>query len=464
MVAQNQKVDCEWFIKLEEDTYRKHQEQAEQEIVQKLNLLFFNFIFLSILRQWGAQKGCRYHGHRTIKIRLKSGRVWEIDSPVFIKAPDKKKGRGRPKRRKNVLFHLGLELLGFVDRKSPTLVQQCVTMAVLAPSFKVGAQVLNNLGVQMNPCLLQNIVYNFGEMALSARVACHADSAWKKPHLRIQVCVDAGRIRQRKSKRGRRSKGQKRQGFHTDWIAPWQFVINLFDENGNIIRSTPAIIDGTCGNIDDFFALLEQHLRELNLEEVQEIVFCADGGNGIWIRFAELVQKLGLKKYDFVLDYTHAKQNMTIVKNLVVKGLKLEPGSKEARKIHRKMDDMLWNGDIKGLKAMVQEQLKHKRKLKGKALKKLNEYFGDHEKFQYASCRSRNLPIGSGAIESAIRRVINLRIKSPGMFWKRENAEKMIFLRAIVVIGKLRQAYANLFTYRHNNLSDNELESLPMVA
>ena len=37
--------------------------------------------------------------------------------------------------------------------------------------------------------------------------------------------------------------------------------------------------------------------------------------------------------------------------------------------------------------------------------------------------------LGSGAVESAIRRVINLRLKGNGMFWTEENAESMLGFR-----------------------------------
>ena len=47
--------------------------------------------------------------------------------------------------------------------------------------------------------------------------------------------------------------------------------------------------------------------------------------------------------------------------------------------------------------------------------------------------------------DNPIRRVINLRVKGAGMFWKRENAEKMIFLRSIVLTGKLKTAYHKAF-------------------
>ena len=55
---------------------------------------------------------------------------------------------------------------------------------------------------------------------------------------------------------------------------------------------------------------------------------------------------------------------------------------------------------------------------------------------QYARFRKLNLPCGSGAVESAIRRVINLRLKGPGLFWRRETAETFLFLRAQLLSGR----------------------------
>ena len=44
--------------------------------------------------------------------------------------------------------------------------------------------------------------------------------------------------------------------------------------------------------------------------------------------------------------------------------------------------------------------------------------------FAAVGCR-----LGSGAIESAIRRVINLRLKGNSISWYEENAEGMLMLR-----------------------------------
>jgi hypothetical protein len=46
------------------------------------------------------------------------------------------------------------------------------------------------------------------------------------------------------------------------------------------------------------------------------------------------------------------------------------------------------------------------------------------------------VPCGSGCVESAIRRVINLRLKAPGTFWTPEMAECFLFLRSQLLSGR----------------------------
>ncbi len=45
----------------------------------------------------------------------------------------------------------------------------------------------------------------------------------------------------------------------------------------------------------------------------------------------------------------------------------------------------------------------------------------------YAAMRALHMPIGSGAIESAVRRVINLRLKSPAYFGMRTRLRKYCY-------------------------------------
>ena len=97
-------------------------------------------------------------------------------------------------------------------------------------------------------------------------------------------------------------------------------------------------------------------------------------------------------------------------------------------------------------------------------MKKLSEYFGDHAKFQYREFRENGLPTGSGTVESAIRRVINLRIKGTGLFWIREHAENVIMLRSLVLTGKLKAACRKGLQMTRNMFYNDMLNVLPLAA
>jgi hypothetical protein len=51
--------------------------------------------------------------------------------------------------------------------------------------------------------------------------------------------------------------------------------------------------------------------------------------------------------------------------------------------------------------------------------------------FDYKEALARDLPIGSGAIESAHRYVIQDRLKLAGAWWTAENAHNMLALRTL---------------------------------
>ena len=55
---------------------------------------------------------------------------------------------------------------------------------------------------------------------------------------------------------------------------------------------------------------------------------------------------------------------------------------------------------------------------------------------RYKAFQDRGLPIGSGAVESAVRQVVNLRLKSNGMFWLQEHAEYLLHLCAFLRAGR----------------------------
>jgi hypothetical protein len=72
-----------------------------------------------------------------------------------------------------------------------------------------------------------------------------------------------------------------------------------------------------------------------------------------------------------------------------------------------------------------------------KAIRKHRAYFIKHQhRMAYAQLLALKLPIGSGAIDSAVRRVVNLRLKGPSLFWCRASAEARLLWRSYYKAGR----------------------------
>ncbi len=69
---------------------------------------------------------------------------------------------------------------------------------------------------------------------------------------------------------------------------------------------------------------------------------------------------------------------------------------------------------------------------------------GEAGHLDYARFRRRGVPLGSGAIESAIRRVVNLRLKGNSLTWYQENAEGMLMLRCLVLSKRWDDTFASI--------------------
>ena len=70
-------------------------------------------------------------------------------------------------------------------------------------------------------------------------------------------------------------------------------------------------------------------------------------------------------------------------------------------------------------------------------LKRERNYFiKNTSRMNYGEVAEKKMPIGSGAIESTIRRVINLRLKGPCIFLHEDSADEMIMLRSYYKSGR----------------------------
>jgi hypothetical protein len=254
----------------------------------------------------------------------------------------------------------------------------------------------------------------------------------------LVISPDGGRLRERRRKRGKIPQHQKRHGFHTEWKEPKLFTLYLTDHKGDIVKKFKPLHDATMEKADGMFALLENYLRSLPIEQLERVVFCGDGGEWIWKGVEKLCQRMGFAEHTVfqVLDYTHAKQNLQNIIDLV------KPDKQALAK--GRWRHFLWHGMFDALGKDIEKTVTNAAK-REQALKKFNHYFtANRERMRYAYFKENGLPCGSGHVESAIRRVINLRLKAPGTFWLKEMAECFLFLRSQLLSGRWEIFMGNL--------------------
>ena len=149
-----------------------------------------------------------------------------------------------------------------------------------------------------------------------------------------------------------------------------------------------------------------------------------------WSGVDALCQRRGLDqgRVHQVIDDTHAKQNLPALIDWLPARLQREG------RLAKQWWDGLWQGDLEALHQSVCETLRGKKK--AQALNKWDHYFARNQKrLQYTRFHELTVPCGSGCVESALRRVMNLRLKAPGTFWTLEMAECFLFLRSQLLSG-----------------------------
>jgi len=395
-----------------------------------LSSLFQNTTILAWLRILGGKKGLRFVSYQQVWVTLPTGTKIQIRSPFFVKAAPKK-GRKKPGPQSRG-EHLLLSVMGFIHKVEPSLAFYAIQLAVLVPSFDIASKILNQEGIQLSPNKLRKLVGEMESPDLCSRVERLLGDEENCPFedQRVLIAVDGGRLRQRKNKRGPIPCGNKRCGFHTDWIEPKLFTLYVIDGEGEIVREIVPFVDGTTGKVREFMALLEQYLVRLGIERASEVVLLGDGAPWIWDRIPKLIRDIGGDdlKLTEIIDWTHAKQNLN-------KAFETLSAKKRAKIDFEYFKNLLFSGQISKIVAEVKQLLNVR--ASSKIIKKLKSYFIPNIcRMQYEKSRAMKLPIGSGVIESAIRRVINMRLKSPGSFWKLDFAEIMLHLRAQVLYGR----------------------------
>lgn len=362
--------------------------------------------------------------------------------------PRRRKGHGVESRcqGREVGLYPELAALGIREGASPQLQSEVGRMVGLLPSFEIAQQELAHRGAALDYKKVRRLAEELGVEALSHRrqeIEC-----WRRGEMevgqelvgkRVVVAIDGGRARTRKNRKGRKS-GKGRHRFQTPWREPKLIVIYIVDEEGQIDRSQPLWIDGTLQGPDHLMELVAYHLHRLGALYAREVVFIGDGAEWIWDRVPRVIERVGLKEGQWfaVADVYHAVEHLAEALKAARCG-----SAAQRKKILKALKRKLLQGRL-------DEVIGYLQGLSGgrgaKTVRKALGYFERRRSLmRYALLKQRRLPVGSGAIESAIRRVVNLRLKGPTIFWYEENLEAVMYLRAQALTGRWDEMMANVY-------------------
>jgi hypothetical protein len=297
-------------------------------------------------------------------------------------------------------------------------------------SLAEAQHVLADRGVKLDTKTVRTIAYRY---AARARLEQQVDTAALEDSVagrRVVISSDGGRIRLRETKRGPKTKKGRRR-YTGAWREPKVLIVSVVDAEGKREASFAPFIDATLKGPDAVFTLLRSYLQRLGITQADHILFIADGAPWIWKRVPLLVQALGLaaEQVHELLDFYHAVHHLG-----QVAALRKDWSAKARSHWRTQQRRFLLRGEVEQVIAAVQGLCRGRN---SKAMRTQRNYFlKNKSRLAYAKLMALKLPIGSGAIESTVRRVINLRLKGPSLFWCRASAEAILLLRSYYKAGR----------------------------
>jgi hypothetical protein len=396
---------------------------------------------LARVRERATREGIqlRVERKRRTPFRTLGGRQVYVTTPYATARP---RGRGctgseRVRGAKGTGVYPVLDELGIAERATPAL-RLLVSRAVCeANSVSSARELLAGGGVDIDHKAALRLTYRVARVALRARKKAIAGTTEGNDGgafvgRRVVATIDGGRVQIRRRVPGRPKKGGRKR-FVTEWREPKIITIYVVGEDGKRDRSVPPIIDGTLGDADQAFALLRYHLLHVGAHKAEKLALIGDAAEWIWNRADGVREALGLppERFHEIIDYFHVVERLGEL-------AKAQGWEEDVRLTWlRVQKQRLKAGDIEAIEHVIRSL--EKRYPDPERWSTERAYWDrNRERLRYASFRAFLLPIGSGAVESSVRRVINLRLKGASIAWTEKHAEGVLHLRANAKSGRWR--------------------------
>jgi hypothetical protein len=382
-----------------------------------------------------VHKGCR-----TTSVLLLGGTHIGLETPYL-----REDRRGRRGRRRRIRGPYGagcypvLAALGIADRVSPATRSAIALHVVQAASYREAAALLARRGLACDVSSLVRISTATAEASIRLRDAA-LEVALRVPvprdgplaGKRGRVSLAGGRVRTRRQRRGRKT-AKGCHSFSTPWREPRLLVIDILDAQGQPDRLRLPLYDALIGDAEAVWALLIGYLRLLGAAYADVVEFIADGAAWMWHRVERLgrLAEIPASKLVEVLDFYHASQYLS---ETIATCRRMSKAQRQAL-AKRWRHALRHKGD--GVEVVIEELRALATTQRGKAIQRAVRYMEAHaQRMRYVTLEARKLSIGSGQVESAVRRVINLRFKAPGSFWTETTVSGLMHLRAAFKAGR----------------------------
>lgn len=237
------------------------------------------------------------------------------------------------------------------------------------------------------------------------------------------------RLRRQASARPRRTKGKKSKNAK---VAVVGVIYGL--------RRTPAGMEGPIHK--RIYATFESHealFVWLHREAVKrgygrkQVLFLADGSEHIW----RLKDKY-FPEAESCLDWYHAVEKLWMAGECLHGEGTTELKSWIDRQVARLRRGA--NGavlaELRTLLASTPRTGPGNKGRRERLAATIRYYEANRGRMPYGDLRKRDLDIGTGAVEGAVRNLVAMRLDGPGMRWSRQRSERLLYLRCILLNGQ----------------------------
>ena len=188
---------------------------------------------------------------------------------------------------------------------------------------------------------------------------------------------------------------------------------------------------GRIEGCEDFGRRLWYEACRWGFRQAPEVIVLGDGAPWIWNQ-----ARVRLSRAKQILDWYHASEHVWACANALY-----GEGTTAAKEWAESMEGVLYEKGGRELLNRLRRSYRSRRD-PPEDLEKLIGYVVENvDRMDYPSYRAAGLSIGSGPVESACKRLVNGRLKGPGMRWNRTGADAILALRITWFNGRWQELW-----------------------